>query len=274
MILESGTDGLAFTSRWLKKSFNELDLDPAELGISSLTQILDGTESIKFQQYTGKIVNHAYLEILTWDAGQVTFPETLLLDQTRLLKSRNEMRQLILVGSCLLVTFSSFPALQSLAEFKETLKEHLLTLVGDDPLKSDAEKLASCAVQILSEVKSTSAKHAISLVLDASREQLFKSQVTALSEKESNRIRKVVQRRMCDFIEGVLTSPSTSSGSSSSSSATVQIPSGLSVLQKELTSLAAHFVRVVTYNRSVFGEYYTQLVSEFLADRQLKSFQQ
>lgn len=41
-----------------------------------------------------------------------------------------------------------------------------------------------------------------------------------------------------------------------------QIPPGLSSLQEELAAISAQFLILVSHNRSVFGEYYQDIVAE------------
>ncbi|KAG8283658.1 T-complex protein 11 [Homalodisca vitripennis] len=43
----------------------------------------------------------------------------------------------------------------------------------------------------------------------------------------------------------------------------LQVPAGLSTFTKELSGLAARYHRLVSHNRSVFGEYYTDILSTF-----------
>lgn len=57
----------------------------------------------------------------------------------------------------------------------------------------------------------------------------------------------------------------------SQSTAPQQVPPGLSSLQEELTAVAARFVILVAHNRSVFGEYYQDIVTRALARRGLEN---
>ena len=40
-----------------------------------------------------------------------------------------------------------------------------------------------------------------------------------------------------------------------------QIPAGLSGLQKEIVDMVASFMRIVTHNRAVFGDYYQDIIN-------------
>ena len=56
---------------------------------------------------------------------------------------------------------------------------------------------------------------------------------------------------MREFIQQSITSPT---------AAPLRIPPGLSSLQTELTAITGQFLRLVSHNRAVFGEYYTDII--------------
>lgn len=56
----------------------------------------------------------------------------------------------------------------------------------------------------------------------------------------------------------------------SQSAAPQQIPPGLSPLQKELTDIAAQFAILISHNRSVFGEYYQDIIATALKERKVQ----
>jgi hypothetical protein len=56
-----------------------------------------------------------------------------------------------------------------------------------------------------------------------------------------------------EFIQQSITSPT---------AAPLRIPPGLSSLQTELTAIAGQFLRLVSHNRAIFGEYYTNIIAE------------
>ena len=70
-------------------------------------------------------------------------------------------------------------------------------------------------------------------------------------EDPNHRIRDLVQRRIVEFNKQAISAART---------APLQIPPGLTLCQKELAQIAGAFVRLVTYNRSVFGEIYTEVI--------------
>lgn len=52
---------------------------------------------------------------------------------------------------------------------------------------------------------------------------------------------------------------------SSATARPTKIPPGLSTLEKELTSITGCFLRLVTHNRAVFSEYYSDIVTQLRA---------
>ena len=70
-------------------------------------------------------------------------------------------------------------------------------------------------------------------------------------EDPNHRIRDLVQRRIVEFNKQAISAARTTP---------LQIPPGLTLCQKELAQIAGAFVRLVTYNRSVFGEIYTEVI--------------
>ena len=70
-------------------------------------------------------------------------------------------------------------------------------------------------------------------------------------EDPNHRIRDLVQRRMVDFCRQAI---------SASRTAPLQVPPGLTLCQRELAQIGGNFVRLVNYNKSVFGEFYSEII--------------
>lgn len=178
------------------------------------------------------------------------YPETLLMDESRFTSLKENVSLYTLLGSTILVTFATVgPTLQQLAEFKETLKKHLLLLLNEKEVE-ESVRLESAAIQVIDDVKHCLKEHDF-LPLDEAKEMSLKTQITDLS-KPDNRVRQIIQRRILEFVEGI---------AASNTASPVQIPSGLSVLQDELSSLTGSFMRIVSHNRAVFGEHYVDIIS-------------
>lgn len=57
----------------------------------------------------------------------------------------------------------------------------------------------------------------------------------------------------------------------SQSTAPQQVPPGLSSLQEELTAIVAQFLILISHNRSVFGEYYQEIITNALIKKETES---
>jgi len=86
--------------------------------------------------------------------------------------------------------------------------------------------------------------------LPESTQNTLKDQIAEM-EDPNHRIRDLVQRRIIEFHKQAI---------STARSAPLQIPPGLTLCQKELAQTAGNFVRLITYNRSVFGDIYTEVI--------------
>ena len=63
----------------------------------------------------------------------------------------------------------------------------------------------------------------------------------------------MLDSRLMDFLKQVI---------SNEVARPTQIPSGLSLFKSEIASIAGRFVRLVSYNRNVFAQYYADLIQE------------
>jgi hypothetical protein len=238
-----GEDPLLYTRKWLERNVSSIDLS----GETNERTVIN------------KILSTAFSELLVWDDSlQDLMPETLLMDQNRFLTFRDKVTVFTLIGSIILVTFATVgPSIQSLTEFKQTLKQHLVLILGDNQA-DESVKLESAALQVTKEVIKCLESHGLPS-LDESKKKSLEEQIKNLKEKDS-RVRVVLRRRVLEFIEGVCQSQSASP---------VQIPSGLSVLQEELLSITGQYMKLVNHNRSVFGEYYSDIIREITAPLKL-----
>ena len=231
----TGDDKLPFTSKWLDRNYKTLDL----------------SEEPSLKSIVNKVLSSAYIELLIWDdSKQDLYPETLLMDQSRFDSLREKVSLFTLLGSIFLIIFANIgSSLQQLDDFKQQLKTHLMLILEDEDVELET-KLESCSLQVVKEVESCLREHELPPATETKMESM-KLQVKSLKERE-NRIRQIVQRRVLEFVEGV---------SLSNSASPVQIPTGLSILQQELSSLTGSFMRLIAHNRAVFGEYYHEIIS-------------
>ena len=77
-----------------------------------------------------------------------------------------------------------------------------------------------------------------------------------------NQLYQLSAKRSMEFIAILL---------SSTTASPVQMPPGLSTLQEELAQICGTLLRLVTHNRSVFGEYYVNILTDHIkTERQRK----
>jgi len=112
-------------------------------------------------------------------------------------------------------------------------------------------------LQILPSVASQVVKDINDYLVKKHKEKLNDSLVKNLTsqieelEDPNQRIRDLVQKRIVDFNKQII------SGTMKNG---MQVPPGLSICQKDLANIAGQFVRLVNYNKSVFGEFYNEVI--------------
>lgn len=236
------------TKDWLKRNYETLE------------NLETSCDSNNMQLIINKIMIASYMEILLWDqSNPENYPETLLMDVMRFQALKEKVNIFISIGCVLLVTFATVgPTIQGLEQFRDTLKDHLLVLItnGSNDPEEIKNQLVSVSVQVVDEVQKCLEKHGFD-PMDDTKKKSLETQIIEVA-KSDNRIRKVVQRRITEFIEGVLSSPTASP---------MQIPPGLSSLQKELSAIAGQFMRLVAHNRAVFQEYYADIIKNLTLKR-------
>lgn len=235
-------DGLQHTRTWLLQHVMNASNDDVMFKE-------EGKNAV--QNVTASILGEAYLDLLEWDDVN-PYPETLVMDQTRFTDLGHGFRRLVITGSVLLVTASSALPLQGVATFKNKLKEHINILLEDSYTNKDLEKIMpNVAEQVLKEVAEGLETHGFK-PLDSASEKLLKGQIVDIV-KEDHKIRQLVRTRVREFILQSITSPR---------AAPLLVPPGLSSLQTELIAITGQFLRLVSHNRAVFGEYYADIIAK------------
>lgn len=267
-LTEYQIDVLEFTSRWLKRNYESLDF-------SQETDLKNIFNKILIASYIDllKCVSPSFSCYLlnegdTKEPPEDDYPETLLLVRNRIDAIREKVFKVTLISSVFVVTFAAIgEPLQSVQEFRKELKRQLDIIISPSegkPLRlhySNAEELksilTSAALQVIVSIEQASDKysvgpnHEIKSLGDKKLESL-KYQINELA-CPSNRIRSVMERRILEFIERVI---------SSSTAVPIQVPSGLSSFSTELTAIAGEFTRLVAYNRAVYSPYYTKIIAD------------
>merc|ERR1712165_588399 len=239
-------DGLQLTRGWLKRH-----APPDE----ELAAMADGSsDSARFLRLrVQRVLNDAYLELLEWDDEQNLFPETLVMDSKRILALRDATERTAVSTAVILITFSNvqgFIVPKDAQKLKETMKKHIDILLEEFETDDDLLKLLpSVSAQVVKDVSEHLTERFKPPLPDSAAKNL--EEQIAEMENPNHRIRDLVQRRIVDFAKQAI---------SASRSAPLQVPPGLTLCQRELAQIAGNFVRLVNYNRAVFGEFYSEII--------------
>ncbi|KDR14701.1 T-complex protein 11-like protein 1 [Zootermopsis nevadensis] len=238
--LKIQTDGLQYTRKWLLQHLmNARNYD-----------VIVSEDKIAIHNLTACILEEAYLELLEWDDLN-PYPETLMMDQARFTDLGNRFYHLVVIGSVLLVTAGTAQSLQGVAAFKNKLKQHITVLLENIYTNKDLEKIMpNIAEQVIMEVAEGLETYGFK-PLDSTSEKLLKGQIVEIV-KDDHKIRELVRVRVREFIQQTI---------SLSRAVPLRVPPGLSSLQTELAAVSGQFLRLVSHNRAVFGEYYADIIA-------------
>ena len=175
------------------------------------------------------------------------------MDQKRIIALRDQTERTSVSTAVVLVTFSNISGFVVPADsqsLKEKVKKHVDVLLQDFYDDTDLLKiLPNIALQVVADVNEYLKSKDKPELPDSTAKNLT-DQVVEMEDPNS-RIRDLVQRRLIEFNKQAI---------SGSRTAPLQIPPGLTICQKELAQIAGGFVRLVSYNRAVFNEFYDQLI--------------
>ncbi|KAI2803235.1 T-complex protein 11 [Blomia tropicalis] len=267
-------DVLEFTSIWLKRNYQTLDLSQEtelkiifnKILISSYIDLLRCVSS-SFNCY--KIEeNLTDNENNKKEPIEDDYPESLLLIRAKIDAIREKVFKVTLISSIFVVTFAAIgEPLQSIQEFRLELKKQLNIIISsavEKPLHLLYSKqcelksiMDNAALQVNKSIEDALKKYHVGpngepKPFDGKKLESLKFQINELA-LPTNRIRSVMERRILEFIERAI---------SSSTAVPIQVPSGLSNFSTELAQMAGEFTRLVAYNRAVYSPYYTKIIAE------------
>jgi len=236
--LDTQDDGLATTREWLVRhapTQEEID-DP------------------KYKKLLGaRILNEAYIEILEWD-DYYHLPETLVMDAKRIYALRDRVERTSVGTAVILLSFSNLNAFivpMDSQRVKETVKKHTDILLQDFFEDADLLRiLPSVAAQVVKDVND--------YLVEKNKPKLSEEVVKNLTEQiesledPNQRIRDLLQKRILDFCKQLI---------SSTNKSVPQIPPGLTVCKNDLGAIAGQFLKLVDYNKEVFGEFYNEIIA-------------
>nr|CAG4650110.1 EOG090X04Z9 [Sida crystallina] len=237
-------DGLRNTREWLYR--HRVESSSCSGSASSSTDALHAISTILVD---------AFMELLQWD-GKHPWPETVAMDEVRFCELRNKLSALQLRSSILLVALSqSIGPLQTSAEFRNTLKEHVSVLVDDTKAEQSAATLTSVVAQVIKDINAGLVDQHLS-PLTAELTQLITGQLMDLLNP-SSRVRQIIHTRIMEFLKQVI---------SSDIARPTQIPPGLSLFRSEIATVAGQLARLVSHNRAVFAQHYADLIQKHCID--------
>lgn len=234
--LATQNDGLQMTRAWLQRHA------PRDEEVEPRMQKL----------LINRVLTEAFVELLEWD-DYFGWPETLAMDAHRFMSLRDQLERAAMSTGVILLAFSNISGYVIPAHaqaLKITIKNHIDILLQDFDDDTDLLKiLPNVGLQVVQDINDYLKANKKDLLPDSTKATL-QDQIAEM-EDPNHRIRDLVQRRIVEFNKQAISAART---------APLQIPPGLTLCQKELAQIAGAFVRLVTYNRSVFGEIYTEVI--------------
>lgn len=235
--LDTQDDGLGTTREWLIRH--------------APTQ--DEIDDPKYKKLLGaRILNEAYMEILEWDDYH-NLPETLVMDAKRIYALRDKVERASVSTAVILLSFSNLNAFiipMDSQRVKETVKQHADILLQDFFEDADLLKiLPSVAAQVVKDVNDYLTEKNRPMLGD----ELVKNLTEQLESLEdpNQRIRDLLQKRIVDFCKQLI---------SSTNKSVPQLPPGLTICKNDLGAIAGQFLKLVNYNKEVFGEFYNDII--------------
>jgi len=233
---EGEENGLVSTREWLMRH------NPTE----------EELNDPKYRKLLGqRILNDSFVELLQWDE-YYTLPETLVMDQKRIFALRDKVERVSVSTAVLLLSFSNLNSLiipMDSQKVKETIKKHIDILLEDFVEDIDLiQILPSVAVQVVKDINDYLEEKKKDPLSSSMVEELTK-QINSL-EDPNQRIRDLLQKRIVDFCKQVI----------SGTMKNMQVPPGLTICKSELGDIAGGFLRLINYNKSVFGDFYNQII--------------
>merc|ERR1712045_415165 len=234
--LETQEDGLVSTRQWLVRHAPS----QAEIDDPKYKKLL-----------AGRILHESYVEILEWDE-YYPLPETLVMGTKRIIALRDRVERTAVSTAVILISFSQlspFIIPMDSQAVKEKLKKHIDILLQDYYEDNDLLKiLPSVAVQVVKEVNDYLAEKKKPALTEETVKSLTE-QIEAV-EDPNQRIRDLIQKRIIDFCKQLI--------SSNNGKTVPQIPPGLTICKNDLGAIAGQFLKLVNYNKDVFGEFYNE----------------
>ncbi|XP_078054103.1 T-complex protein 11-like protein 1 [Mustelus asterias] len=201
------------------------------------------------------VLNQGFMNLLRWDKDTDAYPETVLMDRSRLQELQQRVDQLTLVASILLVTSNTAgAAIGGLPGFVDKVKQVTGALVNglNDKLE---EALVAVSDQIYKEANRALPEQGFT-PLTSEQEAILKGQIRSITQRD-NIIRNLIGERIHSYLKGFLSLPAPQNGLHA-------LPGGLAPIQAELKEIGCTLSRLLHHNRMVFGPYYSGILVKLL----------
>ncbi|XP_011371808.2 T-complex protein 11 homolog [Pteropus vampyrus] len=255
---------LDHTTKWLTQAVADLTMlpptcpdtpDSSSVACTSLNEAANNPEPLS----PAMVLSQGFLNLLLWDPENEEFPETLLMDRTRLQELESQLHQLTILASVLLVASSfSGSVLFGSPQFVDKLKRITKALMEEFNSRSEEAMLMTVSEQVSQEIHQ-SLKNMGLVSLSSDNTASLIGQLQNIAKKE-NCVRSVIDQRIhlflkCCLVLGVQRS-------------LLDLPGGLTLIEAELAELGQKFVNLTHHNQQVFGPYYTEILRTLIPQRQ------
>ncbi|KAI2542015.1 t-complex 11 [Homo sapiens] len=254
---------LNHTTKWLTQAAGDLTMSPPTCPDTSDSSSVAGpspNEAANNPEPLSPtmVLCQGFLNLLLWDLENEEFPETLLMDRTRLQELKSQLHQLTVMASVLLVASSfSGSVLFGSPQFVDKLKRITKSLLEDFHSRPE-EAILTVSEQVSQEIHQ-SLKNMGLVALSSDNTASLMGQLQNIAKKE-NCVCSVIDQRIhlflkCCLVLGVQRS-------------LLDLPGGLTLIEAELAELGQKFVNLTHHNQQVFGPYYTEILKTLISPAQ------
>lgn len=246
-ILDKTPNALNNTTQWIKSALDELQ------SAGSSTEEKQSAVPGPFQ-----VINTAFLHVLTWDFNKNAVPETLMTDEGRLREIQDQLQQCQAVNEVLLIVYSTIGGpIQGLPSLSERLKRMTNVLLDGmhQPNFNIEEALQGVSAQICCELNKSLTERGYSAMTPALQATLT-GQISSITQRD-NPIRTLVEDRVQQYFRMLIFDPKPQEKLE-------QVPAGLTFIKHDLMPLAAKFLSLVNYNKTVYGPYYADIIRRLM----------
>ncbi|XP_068133083.1 T-complex protein 11-like protein 2 [Hyperolius riggenbachi] len=248
-ILEKSPDALNETTKWIEQSLK----DAAE---AKSQENATGTNGVSVDSLSPTMVlNSGFAKLLHLDYDSAV-PETLITDDSRVIDLKYKLHQVKLVACVCLITQNVMgPA--TTTGFTEQVRDiSAILLQGFSSRNFNLkETLLALSTKICFEMnKSLTERGLPSLTYES--QSILMGQICSLTEKD-HPIYNLIEKRIQEYVTTFLCLPS-------QCKRVPIIPSGLTVVRKEMEFIGFHYANIVNFNKQVYGPFYASIFRKLL----------